>query len=343
MQKNMLAIEWLASEAKEANNVELNGKFLQRFVLLTQDLSVQGAKGAWDLPRNAQKEVDECDWNGVVCDSDNWVTEILWPYQEGKKGSISPELRHLVGSLKVLDLSNNEMKEEIPEELYELTNLEKLILFNNELKGTISPKIGDLDSITHFHLSHNKLKGPFPVEIKSDDGIRPLVYFNVYSNKLTGTLPEDMRLRSVTYFDVGRNLLSGKLPVTLGEKFVSLRHLHLDHNYFTGTLPLSYNTVGNGRLESFSIDHNYLTGRVPGTRDLYNKLVQYTLHSNEFDSMSSNVCRMEVPRGEMVELRTDCAICICEGFFDLCDIQCLEEPSESPTESPTESPDDDDK
>ena len=129
------------------------------------------------------------------------------------------------------------------------------------------------------------------------------VYFNVYSNKLTGTLPEDMRLRSVTYFDVGRNLLSGKLPVTLGEKFVSLRHLHLDHNYFTGTLPLSYNTVGNGRLESFSIDHNYLTGRVPGTRDLYNKLVQYTLHSNEFDSMSSNVCRMEVPRGEMVELR----------------------------------------
>ncbi len=178
-QKNMLAIEWLALEAKESNTVELNGKFLQRFVLLTQDLSVQGAKDAGDLPRNAQKGVDECDWHGIVCDSDNWVTEILWSYQEAKKGSISPELRHLVGSLKVLDLSNNEMKEEIPEELYQLTNLEKLILFNNELKGTISPKIGDLDSITHFHLSHNKLKGPFPVEIKSDNGIRPLGTYNM--------------------------------------------------------------------------------------------------------------------------------------------------------------------
>ncbi len=172
---NAIAIQWLAAEAKEANLFEFDGHFVQRFILLAQDLSLQGAKDAWDYPRNAQKGVNACEWNGIVCDSENWVTEILWSYQEGKKGFISPELRHLVGSLKVLDLSNNEMKEEIPEELYQLTNLEKLFLFNNQLKGTISSKIGDLDSITHFHLSHNKLKGPFPVEVSSDsDGIRPL-------------------------------------------------------------------------------------------------------------------------------------------------------------------------
>ena len=44
-----------------------------------------------------------------------------------------------------------------------------------------------------------------------------------------------------------------------------------------------------------------------------------------------------------VKNRTDCAVCICNGYFDLCEVQCLEEPSESPTESPTFGPDDDDK
>jgi len=54
---------------------------------------------------------------------------------------------------------------------------------------------------------------------------------------------------------------------------------------------------------SFSIDHNRLTGTVPGKRDLYNKLVQYTLHSNKFTAINSMNCRMEVPQGEMVEFR----------------------------------------
>ena len=128
-------------------------------------------------------------------------------------------------------------------------------------------------------------------------------YLNLYSNELTGTLPENMRLREAIYFDVGRNRLTGTLPDDIGEKFVSLRHFHLDHNEFKGTLPESYNTVGNGRLESFSIDHNKLTGTIEGERDLYNKLVQYTLHSNRFDKMDSDNCRLEVPQGEMVELR----------------------------------------
>ena len=112
-----------------------------------------------------------------------------------------------------------------------------------------------------------------------------------------------MRLRFVIYFDVGRNNLTGTLPIDLGEKFVELRHLHLDHNQFRGTLPDSYNTVGNGRLESFSINNNELTGVVPGKRSLYNKLVQYTFQANNFDEMDSDVCRTEIPFGENVELR----------------------------------------
>jgi hypothetical protein len=148
------------------------------------------------------------------------------------------------------------------------------------------------------------------------------VYFNVYSNKLTGTIPEDLRLRKLTYFDVGRNELTGRLPPDLGETFVELRQLHLDHNDFRGTLPTSYNDVGNGRLEIFTVDHNRLTGYVTGERDLYNKLLEYTLHENQFSGMSSENCRLEIPYGEMVEFKADCDICRCDGYFGLCDMYC---------------------
>jgi hypothetical protein len=121
---------------------------------------------------------------------------------------------------------------------------------------------------------------------------------------------------------VGRNELSGYLPEDLGESFVDLRSLHLDHNYFSGTLPFSYNDVGNGRLESFSVDHNRLTGYVSGDRYLYNKLVTYTLHENRFWGLERDNCRLEIPWGEMIEFKADCDICRCNGYFNLCDIWC---------------------
>ena len=100
-------------------------------------------------------------------------------------------------------------------------------------------------------------------------------YFNIYSNQFSGTIPSDLRWRQCVQFDVGRNLLTGTLPEDIGEKFVNLRLLHLDHNMFRGTLPANYNNVGNGRLVALSLEYNRLTGMVPGEREIYDNLVQY--------------------------------------------------------------------
>jgi len=54
------------------------------------------------------------------------------------------------------------------------------------------------------------------------------------------------------------------------------RRLHLDHNQFNGTIPSSYMTVGNGRLESLSLNHNQLTGWVPDDFTIWNKMSKYT-------------------------------------------------------------------
>jgi Leucine-rich repeat (LRR) protein len=194
---NMLAIEWLAQEALQQVQevVQLNQKLVQRFALLSLDFSLQNAKSYIQddnniKPLRAVVGIDECEWYGIVCDNDNFsfVSEINWSYQQeqfpttnftttgSSTGSIIPSEIYLFGStLKVLDLSNNNIQGTIPEEIYKLTNLEKLFLFNNKLSGTISNQIGNLNSITHFHVSHNNLIGKIPEELKSNgEGIRPL-------------------------------------------------------------------------------------------------------------------------------------------------------------------------
>ena len=112
-----------------------------------------------------------------------------------------------------------------------------------------------------------------------------------------------MGFNECSYFDVGRNELTGTLPVDIGEDFFSLRHLYLDFNNFTGTLPRNYNNVGNSRLRALSINDNQLTGYVFGERKLYDNMVQYILRNNQFDGMGKETCSMEAPYGEMIELR----------------------------------------
>jgi len=173
---NSLAVEWLAAEA-HGRRFKLDERLVQRFALLAIELALNGSIDSWNFPRNARRRVHECNWKGISCDYNGWVQEIKWDnlYQfEFGSGVISPNIGLLKDSLKVLDLSNNGLAGEIPEDLYELTKLEKLYLFKNKLEGTISPNIGKLMSLTHFHMSHNKLTGSIPEEVKSDEEIRPL-------------------------------------------------------------------------------------------------------------------------------------------------------------------------
>ena len=69
------------------------------------------------------------------------------------------------------------------------------------------------------------------------------------------------------FADLGRNQFSGPLPDDIGQHWVALRYLYLDHNSLTGTIPSSYPTTGNGRLETLAVNHNQLTGWVPDNWD----------------------------------------------------------------------------
>jgi hypothetical protein len=157
---------------------------------------------------------------------------------------------------------------------------------------------------------------------------------------LTGTIPQSLRWEQLFFLDLGQNLLTGTLPEDFGEQSVALRHLHLDHNRFNGTLPASYLSVGNYQLETLKVDHNQLTGAVPSNhetnigKELYDAIsyfcanndacsliffsqVQYTLHANNFsEDLNKKTCKLSVfDSGDLVEFNADCDICSCDKDF----------------------------
>jgi hypothetical protein len=146
-------------------------------------------------------------------------------------------------------------------------------------------------------------------------------YLNLYDNGFTGTIPQNLALSQLFYFDIGRNQISGTLPSDIGEDFSRLHFLHFDHNRLNGTIPSSFPSAGNGRLYSLLADHNFLSGHVPDDWIIFNKISQYTLHDNNFDSLGENNCQLSIWAGnEMVEFKADCPICTCQDVF--CDRMC---------------------
>ena len=108
--------------------------------------------------------------------------------------------------------------------------------------------------------------------------VHSAVYLNLYDNRLTGTIPDNLNLGNIFYFDIGRNAIGGSIPDDIGTDFGELKYLHIDHNRLTSSIPDTIPHMANGRMISLLADHNQLSGVVPDNWLMFNKLVQYTLH-----------------------------------------------------------------
>jgi hypothetical protein len=146
-------------------------------------------------------------------------------------------------------------------------------------------------------------------------------YLILYSNQMTGIIPEGMALPYAYYVDLSFNKFSGTLPQDIGEDFVRLRHLYLDHNEFTGPIPESYALAGDSRIIDLFLSDNMLTGGVPsGWVDGNVELNAVTVQNNYLtEAIGMNLCKLSVIEGgEMVELSADCEICSCKTLCDQC-------------------------
>ena len=113
-----------------------------------------------------------------------------------------------LGIVNVLDLSSNNLKGEIPEEIINLTYLGTLNLSWNQLTGKIPDKIGSLQRLETLDLSNNHLSGPIPPSMSS---MTFLNHLNLSYTNLWGLIPSTNQFQTFDdpYIYEGNSQLRG--------------------------------------------------------------------------------------------------------------------------------------
>jgi len=129
------AFNWLRKKYTESNMINQR-EILSQYGLSTLYFSTKG--DTWTKKTNWMNTTDECSWYGVTCGSTGEVIE--------------------------LDLSNNNIRGAIPQEISAMTDLIELNFTHNSLTG-ISLSIVALKKLYSFEIYHNENMGWIPVEV----------------------------------------------------------------------------------------------------------------------------------------------------------------------------------
>ncbi|KAG5558586.1 hypothetical protein RHGRI_008510 [Rhododendron griersonianum] len=116
----------------------------------------------------------------------------------------------ILALLTSMDLSDNNISGEIPEEITSLLGLFSLNLSGNHLMGVIPKEIGNMESLESLDLSRNQLSGELP---QSMSDLTFLSHLNVSYNTLRGRIPSSTQLQSLSASSFTGNGLCGP-PLT---------------------------------------------------------------------------------------------------------------------------------
>ncbi|XP_047320312.1 receptor-like protein Cf-9 [Impatiens glandulifera] len=187
--------------------------------------------------------------------------------------------------LKLLDISNTGVSDQIPEWIGERSNMLIFGASNNKIKGEIPPSICNMNSLELLDLSQNELEGPIHpcfanfstslsvLDLRNNNfsgGIpatcaenNMLTILSLNGNQLQGPIPESLSLcNNLQVVDVGNNMINGTFPIWV-DALPRLEVLVLRSNKFHGFLNISMTPSPFPELRIFDISHNEFTGHLP--------------------------------------------------------------------------------
>ncbi|KAD6455167.1 hypothetical protein E3N88_09873 [Mikania micrantha] len=206
-------------------------------------------------------------------------------------GSVVPSFLLHQHKLRVLDLSHNSLKGQVPNWLLKNNkNLDVLKLKDNSFRGVLHMRYKS--NIKWLDMSGNHITGTIPENLQS---FIPLItYLNFSSNELNGVIPTSMPdLTELWILDLSNNRLSGDIPKGLFSNLSSAAIIKLSNNTLYGDV-LSGN-LSLGRLETLLLDNNCFTGNI-GINTSEDSMVLSVLDISEnnftgrIPSWMSNMC-----------------------------------------------------
>lgn len=143
------------------------------------------------------------------------------------------------GHVNYINLYNNNLSGELPDNLEKLTALQYLQLGGNSLTGNIPESIGDLTSLVSLNLSSNNLTGNLPASMAN---LNALEYIDLCKNKLNGMIPE-----AITTCDWWNRLgYNGVIYQQEGYKLTFPMYESSDYSMDGTVITLQEHTVGKG-------------------------------------------------------------------------------------------------
>ncbi|XP_050107692.1 MDIS1-interacting receptor like kinase 2-like isoform X3 [Malus sylvestris] len=214
-------------------------------------------------------------WVGVSCNSAGSVNRLNLT-NSGIQGTLLQFPFMSLPNLAYVDLSLNELFDQIPPEISSLTKLIYFDISYNQMSGKIPPEIGLLTNLQVLHLNANKFNGSIPQEI----GQLKFVYeLALNFNNLEGSIPASVgNLSQLTSLILFGNQLSGPIPPEIGN-LSKLVELYLFDNYLSGPIPLSFGNLKN--LTTMMLYNNTLSGSIPTSLCNLTNLVYLSLYDNK--------------------------------------------------------------
>ncbi|KAI3714486.1 hypothetical protein L6452_21441 [Arctium lappa] len=117
--------------------------------------------------------------------------------------------------------------------------------------------------ISSINLSGMGLQGqPDIAALEVIDGLKAI---SLENNSLVGPMPQINRLRYLKAFYAGTNEFSGVIPSDFFQTLGSLKKLWLQHNQFSGQIPISIGELPN--LKELHLEYNKFSGPIPAFSD----------------------------------------------------------------------------
>ncbi|KAJ4966417.1 hypothetical protein NE237_018266 [Protea cynaroides] len=157
----------------------------------------------------------------------------------------------------------------------------KITLSSYHISSYLGDSVLDKLNFSSFHyllyldLSSNELYGTIPDDIGM---LSALTHLDLSSNALYGTIPDDIgMLSALTHLDLSSNGLNGTIPDHIG-MLSALTHLDLSSNRLYGTIPDDIGMLS--ALTHLDLSSNRLYGTIPDDIGMLSALTHLDLSSN---------------------------------------------------------------